>query len=855
MRFQSVLELLLIVALGPWGLGGWTAQGADFNGDIEPIFHQRCYGCHGPSQQMNGLRLDQKAAALKGGYSGAAIVPGNSSASKLIERVTSGKEGFKMPPAGSPVSAAEAQLLRQWIDQGARWDESSRSAPVKLSEQEKHWAFQPVSRPALPRVTGPSWARNAVDHFVLAKLDAEGIKPSPEAGKNTLIRRVYFDLIGLPPSPAEVDAFINDPSERAYEKVVDRLLRSPHYGEKWAMHWLDAARYADSDGYEKDLVRPHAWRWRNWVIDALNRDMPFDQFSIEQIAGDLLPNATVEQRVATGLLRNGTKNREAGVKAAEKRFEETIDRINTVSTVWLGLTFGCAQCHDHKYDPLTQQEFYQMYAFFNNAVERDIEAPLPGERGPLLRALPEYYTERERILQEGGMAELEVRWHENIISAMDHPGVNTDWDFAVTAWRGGNDRADWTIRSDPGELTQLERDKITDWFLGSSGPDYAKDEEIKTRIEKARDEIQDRKESLPARTRAYTMVERSEPVATHIALRGDYRASGIEVRPMTPAVLPPLDTGDKHPRLRLAEWLVSDKNPLTPRVAVNRMWQEFFGRGIVRTAEDFGTQGEAPTHPVLLDWLASEFVARGWSQKGMHRLIVTSAAYRQSSRARPDVEERDPANLLLARQNRLRLPAELVRDNALQVSGLLYPEIGGKSVFPPQPAGVGELGYSKKTWVVSTGPDRYRRGIYIHFQRTTPYPMLVNFDAPNTLTTAPRRERSNTALQALNLLNDPAFFEAAQGLAARLLAEAPSEAFSDRLTHAYRLCLSRKPSSREVDRLSTYFEQQRQIFSSGQAALTEAASFHAPGVEPEEAAAWVSVSRALMNLDEFITRE
>ena len=282
---------------------------------------------------------------------------------------------------------------------------------------------------------------------------------------------------------------------------------------------------------------------------------------------------------------------------------------------------------------------------------------------------------------------------------------------------------------------------------------------------------------------------------------------------------------------------MSDKNPLTPRVAVNRMWQEFFGRGIVRTAEDFGTQGEAPTHPVLLDWLASEFVARGWSQKGMHRLIVTSAAYRQSSRARPDVEERDPANLLLARQNRLRLPAELVRDNALQVSGLLYPEIGGKSVFPPQPAGVGELGYSKKTWVVSTGPDRYRRGIYIHFQRTTPYPMLVNFDAPNTLTTAPRRERSNTALQALNLLNDPAFFEAAQGLAARLLAEAPSEAFSDRLTHAYRLCLSRKPSSREVDRLSTYFEQQRQIFSSGQAALTEAASFHAPGVEPEEAAA------------------
>ena len=828
---------------------------ADFASDIEPIFHNRCYGCHGPSQQMNGLRLDQKDAALEGGYSGAVILPGNSGASKLIERVTSDKEGFRMPPGDSPVSANEIEILRQWIDQGAAWEESPTPAPAKLSEKEKHWSFQPVGRPPLPPVNDPSWARNAIDRFVLAKLDAEGIKPSPEAEKTTLIRRLYFDLIGLPPSPAEVSAFINDPSDRAYDKVVGRLLQSRHYGEKWASHWLDAARYADSDGYEKDLIRPHAWRWRNWVIDALNGDMPFDQFTIEQIAGDLLPNATVEQRVATGLLRNGTKNREAGVKAGEKRFEETIDRINTLSTVWLGLTVGCAQCHDHKYDPLKQQEFYQMYAFFNNTVERDIESPLPGERGPLLRALPGYYAKRRKILEEAGIPELQARWHKNIIAAMDHPGLNTDWDFSVTAWRGGNDRADWTIRADPGELTQLERDKITDWFLRSIGPDYTKNEEIKKRIEKTRDEIQELEKSLPARTRAYTMIERSQPVPTHVALRGDYQAPGIEVQPMTPAVLPPLDPGDKHPRLLLAEWLVSKKNPLTPRVTVNRMWQEFFGRGIVRTAEDFGTQGEPPSHPELLDWLASEFIARGWSQKEMHRLIVTSATYRQSSRARPDAGEKDPANRLLARQNRLRLPAELVRDNALQVSGLLYPEIGGKSVFPPQPAGVGELGYSKKTWVVSTGPERYRRGIYIHFQRTTPYPMLMNFDAPNTLTTAPRRDRSNTALQALNLLNDPVFFEAAQGLAARVLAEAPGDEFSDRLTYVYRLCLSRKPSSREADRLSTYFEQQRKIFLADHRARTEAASFHAPNAEPEEAAAWVSVSRALMNLDEFITRE
>ena len=424
-----------------------------------------------------------------------------------------------MPPARSPVSAAEIELLRQWIDEGAAWVQSPKPAPVRLSEKQGHWSFQPVSRPPLPQVSDSSLARNAIDRFILAKIDAEGIEPSPEAAKTTLIRRVYFDLTGLPPSPAEVDAFISDSSDGAYEKVVDRLLRSPHYGEKWAMHWLDAARYADSDGYERDPLRPHAWRWRHWVIDALNRDMPFDQFTIEQIAGDLLPNATVEQRVATGLLRNGTKNREAGVKAGEKRFEETIDRINTVSTVWLGLTVGCAQCHDHKYDPLKQQEFYQMYAFFNNAVERDIEAPLPGQRGPLLRELPGYYAKRQEILKEAGIPELQAEWHENIIAAMDHPGVNTDWDHSVTEWRAANDRADWTIRAGPENLTQLERDKITDWFLRRIGPDYTKDEEIKKRLEETREAIQQLAESLPARTRAYTMIERSEPVPTHIALR------------------------------------------------------------------------------------------------------------------------------------------------------------------------------------------------------------------------------------------------------------------------------------------------------------------------------------------------
>ncbi len=783
---------------------------------------------------MNGLRLDRKAAALKGGLTGPVIVAGEPSASKLIARVSDASAGTRMPPVGAPLTAAEIDALREWIAEGAEWPDSPPQAAITEAGQ-SHWAFKRPRRPQLPRLAGRQMPGNAIDRFILSKLESESISPSAEADKNTLIRRVYLDLAGLPPTPAQVDAFVDSNDRKAYENTVDQLLASPHFGERWALPWLDLARYADSDGYERDPLRPHAWRWRQWVIEAINRDMPYDRFTVEQIAGDLLPGSTTEQRVATGFLRNGIKNREAGVPSSEKRFEETIDRISTVSNTWLGLTVGCAQCHDHKYDPISQKEFYELFAYFNNSVESDIEAPLPGELGAYLRAYPAYRAERDRLIEDNGIRELQAEWQSQIIKAMDSPGVRTDWDHSVTEWRAANDRADWLMRASRADLTEIERDKITDWFLRGGGPDFQKDDAVKDRIKNTGDAVKQLVESLPDRTRGYTMIERSQPVATHIALRGDYRAPGLEVGPSTPAVLPSISEAEKPARLRLAEWIASDRNPLTARVEVNRLWQELFGRGLVVTAENFGTQGEAPSHPALLDWLATEFVRQGWSRKRLIRLIVTSSTYRQSSQARPELAESDPGNRWLARQNRLRLSAELLRDNALAVSGLLYPKIGGKSVFPPQPAGISELSYSKKTWTADTGPDRYRRGMYVFFRRTSPYPMLVNFDSPSTLVSVSRRERSNTPLQALNLLNDEVFIEAAGALAHRVMTEA-GESFGERYTRLIRLALSREPSATERDRAQTFWNGQRA--KSG-----------------DESEAWTHLSRAVLNLDEFITRE
>ena len=829
----------------------------DFVRDIEPILHTKCYECHGSGMQMNGLRFDQKEAALKGGYSGPAVVVGNGTKSPLILRVASAKDGFKMPPAGPALTTREIGVLRAWIDQGAAWpDVPAAPAGQKLSQAERrsHWSFQPIQRPGEPAVRQRSWGCNPIDSFVLARLESEGIAPSLEADKATLLRRLSLDLTGLPPTPRDVAAFLMDNGPDAYERQVDRLLASPHYGEKWARQWLDLARYADSDGYEKDLPRRYAWRWRQWVIEALNADMPFDEFTLEQVAGDLLAGATVDQKTATGFHRNGLKNREAGVKREEARFEELVDRTSTLGTTWLGLTVGCAQCHDHKFDPISQKDFYQLMAFFNNTEDTVVDAPLPGELGPALQSQPGFYAKRNELLKKYRVPELQPEWEARMRQAMDVPGKNLDWDFQVTAIRAMLDSAEKLLRKEEKLRTQREHDQVVNYFVRNPGPEIAKDKDTAERFKELVKQLQELDKSFPSVSQSYVLMESPQPVKTYVAVRGDYRRPGVEVPAAAPQFLPPLPENPKPSRLRLAEWLVSRQNPLTARVAVNRMWQEFFGRGLVRTSEDFGTQGEKPTHPALLDWLATEFMERGWRVKRMHKLIVMSAAYRQSSGARPDLKERDPGNTLLARQNRLRLSAELVRDAALQASGLLYPAIGGESIRPPQPESVSKLTYGTSKWEENQGRERYRRGLYIHFQRTSPYPQMINFDAPDANVSAAQRRRSNTPLQALNLLNDPVFFEAAQTLAVRVLQES-APGWNERLDTAFQLCLSRKPSRSERDRLASYYDEQKKLNEKDAESLKQLALNPLPGIEPADIAAWTGLSRVLMNLDEFITRE
>ena len=761
---------------------------------------------------MKSLRFDQRRPAA------AVIRPGDAAHSRLMEMV-SGADGKFMPPAGPHVPEQEIAVLRAWIDQGAKWPDSAAG--------QRLWSLQPIRPEAPPVVKNSSWPAGAIDRFVLARLEKEGIAPAPPADRPTLLRRVSLDLTGLPPTPAELEAFLADRRPDAYERVVDRLLASPHYGEKWARYWLDLAHYADSDGYEKDLERPWAWRYREWVIDALNRDMPYDEFTIEQIAGDELPHATLEQKVATGFFRNTLTNREGGVDRREANFEELIDRTGTFGTVWLGMTVRCAQCHDHKFDPIRQKDFYQILAYFNRGMEADIDAPMPGEIGPYLAAKPDYDRKREDLLREYGVAEIQPEWEASMLGAIDNPGKNLDWDFALTAYRALFDHPDRVLRTPPAERSERDRRRLTDYFLRQPGPLGAKRKELGPKFKELRAKLEALDKDFPNLTQAYILVDDPKQPATHIALRGDYKREGAEVQPEPPSFLP---HGAAPTRLALARWLVSPENPLVARVAVNRLWQEMFGRGLVATSEDFGTQGDMPSHPELLDYLAADFRDNGWSFKRALRGIALSAAYRQSSEVRPELESKDPANILLARQSRLRLPAELIRDEALAASGLLDPEVGGRSIRPPQPRGVAELNYrSSVKYDETAGPQRYKRGLYIHYQRTAPYPFLVNFDEPDSDLSCSRRRPSNTPLQSLNLLNDPVFVEAARTLAWRVREEAPGESFEDRLNYAFELCLGRKPKAGEKDRLATYFHQQKDD--------------------------WTGLSRVLLNLDEFLTRE
>ena len=842
----------------------------NFDHDVKPVI-ERCYACHGPQQQMNGLRLDRPGDAERGGYSGPAIVPGKSAASRLIHLVAGLEKDIVMPPVGDRLTSAEIGILRAWIDQGAlrptapEAKVASSESQLGAEEQSQgspkstHWSFQPLRRPAVPEARDRSWTRNAIDNFVLARLGAEGIQPSQQADRRTLIRRVSLDLIGLPPTPQQVAKFLADDRPDAYERLVDDLFDSKHYGEKWAMHWLDLARYADSDGYEKDVVRPHAWRYRHWVVDALNRDMPFDQFTIEQIAGDLLPNAGIEQHVATGLHRNTLKNREGGVKLEQFRFEETVDRANTVGTVWLGLTVGCAQCHDHKYDPISQKDYYGFYAFFNNLEEPMIDAPLPGEMGPYLQKRSEYLAKRAALLEEYCVGpELMDPWEAKLILAADNPGKWTDWDNHYDDLEKMTDGGHKVLRMPREQRSERQQNVQIDFFLRRY--EQAVGEEVYEGLgfKELREKLSELEASYPQLAQARVVLESPQPRKTHLHVRGQWDRQGVEVEPVTPGVLPRPATNGKLTRLDLARWLMSPENPLTARVTVNRIWQEYFGRGLVVTSENFGTQGEKPSHPLLLDWLGGEFIDNGWSFKKLHKSIVMSATYRQASDTRPDLLKRDPSNTLLARQSRLRLPAELIRDSALEVSGLLYDSVGGPSVQLPMPEGIEELlfaGGKHTTFTYGKGIDLYRRGLYIHFQRTVPYPFLQNFDAREASTAECRRERSNTPLQSLNLLNDPVFFETAQGLAIRIVQEAPGSDFADRLDYAYQLCLSRKPKSWEQEKMLGYFTQQKQMLDKDPEAVAALFPVVLEGIHGGELATWVGVSRILLNLDEFITRE
>ena len=872
-RATSVLVLgtAVIFAAGPSVLQGADSltlpppanRQVEFSRDVQPLLEQKCHVCHGATQQMNGLRLDRPDAALKGGYSGPAILPGDSAKSRLIHFVAGAVEDKVMPPVGEKLSAAEIGILRAWIDQGADWPAEQTHEDLNL-DKKKHWAFQPIRQPPEPDVRNFSWARNPIDSFVLARLEAKRIEPSPEADKTTLVRRLYLDLIGLPPSAEEVAAFVSDKSPEAYEELVEHLLASRHYGEKWARPWLDLARYADTDGYSIDWSRPHAWRWRHWVIQALNRDMPFDQFTTEQIAGDLLPNASVDQHVATGFHRNTLWSTEGGVNPDELRNDAVADRANTVGMVWLGLTVGCARCHDHKYDPITQKEYYQLFAFFNTTHDVRIDAPLPGEAGPYARVRPEYERKREELLRNHCVAELQQEWEEMLLYALANPGKGKglEADLIVTVIGVVLEPGIRIIKTPPAQRTKREREALTNYFIWRLGgevpmaPNLFTDERLcECGFQELPDKLKELDAILPPLAQARTIAEAAEPKATHIHIRGDFRRKGVQVEPGTPALLPALKANGKQTRLDLARWLTHPVNPLTARVTVNRMWQEYFGRGLVRTSEDFGTQGEKPSHPKLLDWLASEFISHGWSMKQMHKLIVTSATYRQASMARPELAEIDPGNALLARQSRIRLPAELIRDSALEAAGLLTKTVGGRSIRPLQPEGVPEpRADDPEGWEDSQGPDRYRRGLYIKFRRKAPYPMLANFDAPDSYAACSRRGRSNTPLQALNLLNDPVFMDAARGLASRILSE-EENTWADRLERAFMMALARKPTKQEADDFADIFKEQVSVLEGDPESTAKLFPEAPKGTDAVDAAAWVGVSRILLNLDEFITRE
>jgi hypothetical protein len=1008
-------------------------QPVSFVRDVEPILKGSCYGCHSGRRPKSQLRLDRRAAAMRGGLGGPVIVPGNSADSRLIHRIL-GKTGEQRMPLGrEPLGSRETAILERWIDSGAEWPAVAGDDDAAV---EKHWSYNAPKRPAVPTLKSANLVANPIDAFILSKLQENGLSFSPPASREALIRRVSLDLTGLPPTPEAVRVFLEDERPDAYERLVDRLLVSPHFGERLARPWLDYARYADSNGYEKDRPRS-IWKYRDWVIDAFNKDLPFDQFTIEQIAGDMLPNATVDQKIATGFHRNTMLTEEGGVDKDEARFEVLVDRVNTTATVWLGSTIGCAQCHNHKYDPFTQRDYYKLMAFLTNSerklvveannterwVEPELDLPSKDQekrRGEITAAIARLEQtlgqdtpalQQEQAAWERSVLSAETEWlapavelkaaeggvtlatlddgsllaagvqpqrqkytveftlQPGIVSALrvealpheklpkGGPGTDIYGNFRLSeakaevqqadAWRtlefrtmkvdngflraGSNSSEDAFNLSEPYETPLWSVDASREdqrlarqlvlvlseplnivrpaklrvvlqmngvslgqaigrfrlSLTGSSNPESVVNTRHSLRpvIERAaaerseeerkqvaeyfrsaaeslraqREDLASLKKELKALGIISTLVMQEKPSsdapAEHVRLRGAFSSKGEQVLADVPAVLNRLPAGVPPNRLGLARWLVSKDNPLTARVTVNRIWALYFGKGIVETEEDFGSQGSAPTHPELLDWLAVEFMESGWRSKHLHRLIVTSNAYRQSSTVTPQHLDLDPGNRLISRGPRIRLEAEMIRDVALAASGLISPKIGGPSVFPYQPSGVWDIPYNNEKWEESKGEDRYRRSIYTFLQRTAMYPSLVTFDMNTREVCSARRIRTNTPLQALTTLNDPVFFEMAKALARRALKEGGPDERS-RIEYAFLLTASRKPQPAEVDEIQAWQRRDREYFSSHPLeARVLIGNQKLAGADDVELASWILLANVLLNRDEALTKQ
>jgi hypothetical protein len=787
--------------------------------------------CHGAAKPRGGLRLDTAAAALAGGKAGPAVLPGNGVESPLIEALRGDGASERMPLNRPPLAEAEIKLIEAWIDQGAKAIPGEKPGVPPATQ---HWAFIPPVRPAVPMVQGQGAGKNPIDRFIQARLAKAGLSPSPEANRDTLIRRLSLDLVGLPPTPQDVETFRADQSAGAHDRIVDRLLASPHFGERWARLWLDQARYADSNGFNIDAPRS-IWKYRDWVIAALNAGMPFDRFALEQLAGDLCPGDAFGPRIATGFHRNTLINQEGGIDVEQFRVDSVVDRVNTTGTVFLGLSIGCAQCHDHKYDPISQREYYQLYAFFNNVDEPDLEIATAAQlarRSEIRKQIDQLHHSLEKKYPD--LDERERRWEKTLT-------------LEFTQAQDADVRVAFDL---PREKRSASQRRALIELMLPREPVFRPENEA---LEKLRD-------AEPKFVATMVVKERSGSVRpTNIHLGGDFTRKGDHVDPGVPHVLPRLENGSPGTppdRLDLARWLVDRRNPLTARVMINRIWQAYFGRGLVETDNDFGTQGSFPSHPELLDWLACELMDQGWSPKPIHRLIVSSATYRQASRQSSRGQAIDPDNRLLWRQSRLRLDAELIRDAALRSSGLLATAIGGPSVFPPQPEGVMTLGQMKRPWVADVGPNRYRRGLYTYFWRATPHPFLTTFDAPGGVQSCTRRLRSNTPLQALTMLNDPALIEIADGLAGRILADRPAPATDcERLQWAFLICLGRPASQRELNTLQAVLEQERAELSAAARNEASRSDTQPDRPRPSSRSPWVTVARVLLNLDEFVTRE